>query len=53
MFNPWPVHGIPDSPASAYDAARLTAEVLTGAPNVGKPVNVRRLLAALALAARP
>ena len=39
--------------ASAYDAAQLTAEVLAGASNVGKPVNARRLLAALARAVRP
>ena len=44
--------GVPFVLASAYDAARLTAEVLTGAPNVGKPTNVRRLLAALAQAVR-
>jgi DNA-binding response OmpR family regulator len=45
--------GIPFVLASAYDAAQLTAEVLAGAPNVGKPVNMRRLLAALARAVRP
>ena len=31
--------------------AQLTAEVLAGVPSVGKPVNARRLLAALARAA--
>ena len=45
--------GVPFVLASAYDRARLTAEVLAGAPNVGKPVNERRLLAALARAVRP
>lgn len=45
--------GIPFVLASAYDATQLTAEVLAGAPNVGKPVDTRRLLAALARAVRP
>ena len=45
--------GVPFVLASAYDGARLTAEVLAGVPNVGKPVNMRRLLAALAQAVRP
>jgi DNA-binding response OmpR family regulator len=45
--------GIPFVLASACDAAQLTAEVLAGVPNTGKPVNVRRLLAALARAVRP
>ena len=45
--------GVPFVLASAYDRAQLTAEVLAGAPNVGKPVNTRRLLAALAQAVRP
>ena len=45
--------GVPFVLASAYDAAQLTAEVLAGAPNVGKPVNVRRLLAVLARAVHP
>ena len=45
--------GVPFVLASAYDRAQLAAEVLAGAPNVGKPVNVRRLLAALAQAVRP
>jgi CheY-like chemotaxis protein len=45
--------GIPFVLASAYDGAQLTAEVLAGAPDVGKPVNVRRLLASLAQAVRP
>lgn len=45
--------GIPFVLASACDAAQLTVEVLAGAPNVGKPVNMRRLLAALARAVRP
>ena len=40
--------GVPFVLASAYDRGQLTAEVLAGAPNVGKPVNARRLLAALA-----
>jgi CheY-like chemotaxis protein len=42
--------GVPFVLASAYDGARLTAEALAGPPNVGKPINVRRLLAALAQA---
>ena len=45
--------GVPFVLASAYDRAQLAAEVLAGAPNVGKPANVRRLLAALAQAVRP
>jgi two-component system, response regulator PdtaR len=45
--------GVPFVLASAYDRGQLTAEVLAGAPNVGKPVNVRRLLAALARAVGP
>jgi two-component system, response regulator PdtaR len=45
--------GVPFVLASAYGRAQLTAEVLAGAPNVGKPVNVRRLLAALARAVSP
>jgi DNA-binding response OmpR family regulator len=44
--------GVPFVLASAYDRARLTAEVLAGAPNVGKPTNARRPLAALARAVR-
>ena len=44
--------GVPFVLASAYGRAQLTAEVLAGAPNVGKPANVRRLLAALAQALR-
>ena len=44
---------IPFVLASAYGRAQLTAEVLAGAPNVGKPVNTRRLLAALARAVSP
>jgi CheY-like chemotaxis protein len=42
--------GVPFVLASAYGRARLTAEVLAGAPSVGKPVNARGLLAALARA---
>jgi CheY-like chemotaxis protein len=34
--------------ASAYEGADLTATALAGAPNVGKPVDEARLLAALA-----
>ena len=45
--------GVPFVLASAYDRAQLTAEVLIGAPIVGKPTNVRRLLAALEQATRP
>ena len=45
--------GVPFVLASAYDRAQLTAEVLAGAPNVGKPANVRRLLAALTRAVSP
>jgi hypothetical protein len=45
--------GVPFVLASAYDRAQLTAEVLVGAPTVGKPTSVRHLLAALAEAARP
>jgi DNA-binding response OmpR family regulator len=45
--------GVPFVLASAYDGAQLTAVILAGAPNVGKPTNARRLLAALAQALRP
>jgi CheY-like chemotaxis protein len=45
--------GVPFVLASAYERAQLTAEVLAGAPNVGKPVNARRLLTALARAVGP
>ena len=45
--------GVPFVLASAYDGAQLTAVILAGAPNVGKPTNARRLLAALARAVRP
>jgi DNA-binding response OmpR family regulator len=41
--------GVPFVLASAYDGAtQLPAEILVTAPNVGKPMNERRLLAALA-----
>ncbi len=41
--------GVPFVLASAYDGATLLpAEILVTAPNVGKPMNERRLLAALA-----
>ena len=40
--------GVPFVLASAYDDARLAALGLVGAPNVGKPADDRRLLAALA-----
>ena len=40
--------GVPFVLASAYDDARLAALGLAGAPNVGKPADDRRLLAALA-----
>ena len=45
--------GVPFVLASAYGRAQLTAEVLAGAPSVGKPVNARRLLAVLARAVGP
>ena len=45
--------GVPFVLASAYDGAQLTAVILAGAPNVGKPTNGRRLLTALAEAVRP
>jgi two-component system, response regulator PdtaR len=45
--------GVPFVLASAYEGAQLTAEVLAGAPSVGKPATARRLLAALARAVRP
>ena len=44
--------GVPFVLASAYDGDRLAALGLGGAPNVGKPTDARRLLAALAKAAR-
>ena len=40
--------GVPFVLASAYDADQLAALGLGGAPNVGKPTDARRLLAALA-----
>ena len=40
--------GVPFVLASAYDGDRLAALGLGGAPNVGKPADDRRLLAALA-----
>jgi two-component system, response regulator PdtaR len=40
--------GVPFVLASAYDRPELAAAELAGAPNVGKPTNERRLLAALA-----
>ena len=40
--------GVPVVVASACDGARLAALGLAGAPNVGKPADARRLLAALA-----
>ena len=43
--------GVPFVLASACDGARLAALGLGGAPNVGKPADDRRLLAALAEAA--
>ena len=42
--------GVPFVLASAYDGDRLAALGLAGAPNVGKPADARRLLAALARA---
>jgi two-component SAPR family response regulator len=39
--------GVPIVLASAYDHAASMADVLAGAPNVGKPAQERRLLAAL------
>ena len=47
------VRGVPFVLASAYDDAQLTAAILVEAPNVGKPIDVRRLLTALAEAVRP
>ena len=43
--------GVPFVVASAYDGAGLAALGLGGAPNVGKPADEARLLAALAEAA--
>lgn len=45
--------GVPFVLATAYDRAQLTAEVLVGAPTVGKPTSMRHLLAALAEAEHP
>ena len=45
--------GVPLVLASAYGRSDLVAAGLAGAPNVGKPVNVRRLLAALGRAVHP
>ena len=39
--------GVPIVLASAYDDAASMADVLAGAPNVGKPAQERHLLAAL------
>ena len=43
--------GVPFVLASAYDRLDLVAPALAGAPNVGKPTDEARLLAALAQAA--
>ena len=45
--------GVPFVLASAYHVPALAAAALAGAPNVGKPTDERRLLAALAQAATP
>jgi two-component system, response regulator PdtaR len=45
--------GVPFVLASAYDRLDLAAPVLAGAPNVGKPTDEARLLAALARAVAP
>ena len=45
--------GVPFVLASAYDRHGLAAVALAGAPNVGKPTDERRLLAALARAVAP
>ena len=45
--------GVPFVLASAYDSHALTTTVLGGAPNIGKPYNERRLLAALVQATTP
>ena len=45
--------GVPFVLASAYDRLDLAAPVLVGAPNVGKPTDEARLLAALARAVAP
>ena len=45
--------GVPFVLASAYDGAELAALGLGGAPNLGKPTDARRLLAALARAVSP
>jgi CheY-like chemotaxis protein len=45
--------GVPFVLASAYDRLDLVAPALAGAPNVGKPTDEARLLAALARAVGP
>ena len=45
--------GVPFVLASAYASRGLREAVLAGAPNVGKPTDERRLLAALARAVAP
>ncbi len=45
--------GVPFVLASAYERPECTAPALAGAPNVGKPVDEARLLAALAQAVAP
>jgi len=47
------VRGVPFVLASAYERVDLLAPALAGVPNVGKPTDVRRLLAALARSAAP
>ncbi len=42
--------GVPFVLSSAYDRAELAAMDLAGAPNLGKPINERQVLAALAQA---
>lgn len=44
-------HGVPFALASAYEKPeQFGGDVLTGAPNAGKPTNERRVLAALSQA---
>ena len=47
------VRGVPFVLASAYHVPAQAAAALAGAPNIGKPTNERRLLAALLQAMAP